>query len=94
MVIISLMQLIGSRSRKLKATLKMPVENTASNRNLLVRFFVSLFFVLGVIIALSNRVAAQEKDAATAAAQANNPPANFKAVNVQNCYFGDISRTD
>nr|WP_170394319.1 hypothetical protein [Ruegeria arenilitoris] len=49
---------------------------------------------MGVSTATGNSVVAQENDAATAAAQANNPLANFKAVNVQNYYIGDISGTD
>ncbi|AXT28476.1 hypothetical protein D1823_05160 [Ruegeria sp. AD91A] len=49
---------------------------------------------MGVSTATGNPVVAQENDAASAAAQANNPLANFKAVNVQNYYIGDISGTD
>nr|WP_254429564.1 hypothetical protein [Ruegeria atlantica] len=68
--------------------------NVTSTRNFLARFFFSLFVFLGVSTATGNPVVAQESDAASAAAQANNPLANFKAVNVQNYFIGDISGTD
>nr|WP_254440234.1 hypothetical protein [Ruegeria atlantica] len=68
--------------------------NVSSTRNFLARFFFSLFVFLGVSTTTGNPVVAQENDAASAAAQANNPLANFKAVNVQNYYIGDISGTD
>ncbi|WP_217356122.1 hypothetical protein [Ruegeria arenilitoris] len=78
----------------MQTNLKASGTNVTSTRNFLARFFFSLFVFLGVSTATGNPVVAQESDAASAAAQANNPLANFKAVNVQNYYVGDISGTD
>ncbi|WP_217353040.1 hypothetical protein [Ruegeria atlantica] len=78
----------------MQTNLKASGTNVTSTRNFLARFFFSLFVFLGVSTATGNPVVAQESDAASAAAQANNPLANFKAVNVQNYYIGDISGTD
>ncbi|CUH48326.1 hypothetical protein [Ruegeria atlantica] len=78
----------------MQTNLKASSTNVTSTRNFLARFFFSLFVFLGVSTATGNPVVAQENDAASAAAQANNPLANFKAVNVQNYYVGDISGTD
>ncbi|WP_205511927.1 hypothetical protein [Ruegeria sp. AD91A] len=78
----------------MQTNLKASGTNVTSTRNFLARFFFSLFVFLGVSTATGNPVVAQENDAASAAAQANNPLANFKAVNVQNYYIGDISGTD
>ncbi|WP_217354360.1 hypothetical protein [Ruegeria arenilitoris] len=78
----------------MQTNLKASGTNLTSTRNFLARFFFSLLVFLGVSTATGNSVVAQENDAATAAAQANNPLANFKAVNVQNYYIGDISGTD
>ncbi len=86
--------LTSPRRSKLDTTPKMPSTTLASTRDFLVRICTSLFVVLGVSTAPANSAAAQENDAASAAAQANNPLANFKAVNVQNYYIGDISGTD
>ncbi|CUK18593.1 hypothetical protein RUE5091_04279 [Ruegeria denitrificans] len=78
----------------MQTNLKASGTSVTSTRNFLARFFFSLFVFLGVSTATGNPVVAQENDAASAAAQANNPLANFKAVNVQNYYIGDISGTD
>ncbi|WP_299893536.1 hypothetical protein [uncultured Ruegeria sp.] len=78
----------------MQTNLKASGTNVTSTRNFLARFFFSLFVFLGVSTATGNPVVAQENDAASTAAQANNPLANFKAVNVQNYYIGDISGTD
>ncbi|WP_217353289.1 hypothetical protein [Ruegeria atlantica] len=78
----------------MQTNLKASGTNVTSTRNFLARFFFSLFVFLGVSTATGNPVVAQESDAASAAAQANNPLANFKAVNVQNYFIGDISGTD
>ncbi|WP_217360546.1 hypothetical protein [Ruegeria atlantica] len=78
----------------MQTNLKASGTNVSSTRNFLARFFFSLFVFLGVSTTTGNPVVAQENDAASAAAQANNPLANFKAVNVQNYYIGDISGTD
>ncbi|AXT28422.1 hypothetical protein D1823_02910 [Ruegeria sp. AD91A] len=48
---------------------------------------------LVVFATLGNPATAQDQDAASSAAQANNPLANFKAVNVQNYYIGEITGT-
>ena len=90
----SMTQSSGARSSKVQTNLKASGTNVTSTRNFLARFFFSLFVFLGVSTATGNPVVAQESDAASAAAQANNPLANFKAVNVQNYYIGDISGTD
>ncbi len=90
----SMTQSSGARSSKVQTNLKASGTNVSSTRNFLARFFFSLFVFLGVSTTTGNPVVAQENDAASAAAQANNPLANFKAVNVQNYYIGDISGTD
>lgn len=58
------------------------------------RYFLLLFFVLFTFIHALPIALAEEKSAADSAAQANNPLANMKALNLQNYYIGDLSESD
>lgn len=58
------------------------------------RNFAILILTLVVFATLGSPATAQDQDAASSAAQANNPLANFKAINVQNYYIGEITGTD
>ncbi len=64
------------------------------NRDQFVRYALALLAVAASAIAATS-VQAQQKDAGhDAAAQANNPLANMKAVNFQNMYTGEVSGLD